>query len=484
MTDSQRKVAGLAMLVTIILAILDSNIVTSAAVPIVRSLDPAHGVARLPWLITAYGLGATAALPLYGKLCDVYGAKLIFLGAVATFLAGSALCGLAGDMIELILFRALQGVGGGGLMSVTMVVMAQLAPPEERARKGGIGGIVAGLGLVVGPLVGGLLTDHLGWRWIFFVNLPLGLAVLVVAATVLHLPRHHERRRIDYPGAMLAAGFAVTLSLLLEWGGDRYAWTSATIVGLGVLALLLLAGFLAREATAAEPVLPLRLFANPAIRLALPLQGLIGIAMTGAIVYVMIYLQVVRGVSAEHAGYYLIPMAVGLTAAGMVVGRLVSRGAATTTFMITGTGLGALALGLLGLLRVHSGTGLLATALLVYGLGLGQVIGLLVMVVQNAAPPHQLGVATTALRLFQTLGGALGAAVFGAVFGAGRAPGGAAALASLPAGERAAALAGVVHALDIVFLSAGSVMALAMVLAVVLRARRVPAEVRPELVTA
>ncbi len=476
MTDTQRRLAGLACLATIILAVLDANIVAAAAVPIVRDLDPQHGVARLPWLVTAYGLAATAALPLYGKLCDTLGAKRIFLAAVATFLAGSALCGAARSMTELIVFRSVQGIGGGGLMAVTMVVLAQLAPPEQRARKGGLGGVVAGLGLVAGPFIGGLLADHLGWRWIFYVNLPLGVAVIAVTVSALHLPPLHRRRRIDAPGALLAAACAVTLSLLLEWGGDRYAWTSRTCTGLAVLTVALLAAFLIRQATAAEPVLPLRLFGNPAIRVALPLQLLVAVAMTGAIVYVMIYLQVARGVAADRAGLWLIPLAVGMTVAGTVVGRLVGRGVRLDTFMISGTGLGALALALLALLRADSTALLPVTALGVYGLGLGQVIGVLVMVVQNAAPAHQLGVATTALRLFQSLGGALGAAVFGSVLAhafaarypdAGRA--GLSALASAPPAERARALHAFAGSLDVVFGCAAAVMALATVLALLLR---------------
>ncbi len=480
MTETQKKLAGLAGLLTIILAILDQYIVTSAAVPIVRDLDPRNGVAALPWLITGYGLAATAALPLYGKLCDVYGVRRVFLFAVTVFLVGSVLCGAAQNMPELIGFRALQGIGGGGLMSVTLIMLAQLSTAEERASKGGVGGIVAGLALVAGPLIGGLFVDHLSWRWIFYVNLPLGVLVLVVAALVLHLPAQHERRSIDYPGAALAAGFAVTLSLLLEWGGQRYPWASPACLGLAVTALALLAAFLWREATAAEPILPLRLFANREIALALPAQGLVAVAMTGAIVYVMTYLQAARGVPASHAGLYLIPMAIGMTGAGTVAGKLIARGASIVTFMITGTALGALALALLGLLRTDSGTPLLATALFVYGLGLGQVIGVLVMVVQNAAPAHQLGVATTALRLFQTLGGALGAAVFGAVLShafASRYPAaghaGVAALSRVPAADQARALAAFVHSLDVVFLCAGATMALATVLAALLRTRRV-----------
>ncbi len=367
-------------------------------------------------------------------------------------------------------------------MGVTMVVIAQLSPPEQRARRGGIGGLVAGFGLVVGPLVGGALAEHLSWRWIFYVNLPLGVLILATGAAVLRLPAPHRRHRLDYPGAALAAAFAVTLSLLLEWGGQRYPWTAPTTLGLAGAAAGLLAGFVWREAVAVEPILPLRLFATRAVALALPLQGLLALGMTGAIVYVIVYLQVVRGIAADHAGLYLLPVAVGMTAAGTVVGRLVARGTPIRIFMISGTSAAVLALGLLTLLRADTALPWLAAVLVLYGVGLGQAIGVLVMVVQNAAPPHQLGVATTALRLFQALGGALGAAIFGSVLSHAFAaryplPGhpGVAALAGVPAADRPRALAAFVGALDAVFAGAALVMAVALALAILLwRTRPAP----------
>src|SRR6185437_9681896 len=237
MTERQKKLALLACLLTIVLAILDQNIVSAATVKIVRDLDPVHGLERLPWLVTAYGLAATAALPLYGKLCDVYGAKRVFVAAIAVFLAGSALCGMAQSMAELIAFRAVQGIGGGGLMSVTMVVIAQMADAKKRAGQSGMAGLVAGLGMVVGPLVGGLLADSASWRWIFYVNLPLGAVALTIAATALHLPVHGRRHRIDFFGAGLVAAAASVLLLITEWGGRSYPWSSARIVGLIALGL-------------------------------------------------------------------------------------------------------------------------------------------------------------------------------------------------------------------------------------------------------
>jgi EmrB/QacA subfamily drug resistance transporter len=415
MTETRRKLALLGCLLTIVLAILDQNIVSAATVPIVRDLDPVHGLARLPWLISAYALAATAALPLYGKLCDAFGAKRVYLAAVAVFLAGSVLCGMAQNMPQLIAFRAVQGVGGGGLMSVTMVVLAQLSTPDRRAAAGGIGGIVAGLGMVVGPLVGGLLADHGGWRWIFYVNLPLGGFILATAIAVLHLPAYGQRHRIDVLGAGLAAATAIVLLLITQWGGREHAWTSPTILGLAGAGAGLVGLFVWRELTAAEPILPLSLFANPTLRVALPLQLLAGAALVGSVVYVMVYLQVARGVAATDAGFFLIPMAAGMTLAGTVSGRLIARSWPARRLLITGTAVAAAAIGLLGLLRADTPWWVLGAELLLLGTGLGQLVGLLVVLAQLAVPQRQLGVATTAVRFAQTLGGAVGAAVFGTV---------------------------------------------------------------------
>ncbi len=462
MTEKQKKWALLGCLLTIILAILDQNIVSTAAVPIVRDLDPVHGLARLPWLVTAYALAATAALPLYGKLCDTFGAKRIYLAAVGVFLAGSALCGLAQNMAQLIAFRAVQGIGGGGLMSVTMVVIAQVAGPEKRGRGGGLGGLVAGLAMVAGPLVGGLLTDHASWRWIFYVNLPLGAAILALAITTLRLAVPAERHRVDYPGAALAAAAAVVLLLITEWGGQRYPWSSPAIVTLAGVEAALVALFVWRERRAAEPILPLDLLAHRTLRVALPLQFVVGAGMLGSIVYVMVYLQVARGVPAGDAGLYLIPMALGMTVSGLVAGRLLDRAWPVRRFLVSGTSCAAVAIGLLGFLRADSSRWAIGANLFLLGAGLGMLVGLLIVVVQNAVPAGRLGVATTAVRFSQTLGGAFGAAVFGTILTRGVAAHG-------------AATSAFVSAVDVVFLSAAGVMVLAVVLAALLRQPAVPA---------
>ncbi|MFJ7631335.1 MFS transporter [Streptomyces sp. NPDC097595] len=482
-------------IVTILLAVLDSNIVSSATVPIVRDLDPVHGVDRIPWLIAAYQLAATAALPLYGKLCDTLGSKKVFIGALATFLTGSALCGMAQSMGELIAARAFQGIGGGGLMSVTMVVLRQLgtagpkegdgakegkgkegagkeskgSPAKGGDRKGSIGGIIAGAGMALGPWLGGALADHAGWRWIFYVNLPVGIAVLIAAVFLVKLPVRTTRHRIDFLGAGLAAAFSTALLLVTEWGGEDYAWTSPVIVGLAVAAAVALGLFLWRQAAAAEPILPLSLFRLRLMRYGFAIQGLVGVAMMGSIVYVMIYLQVVRGVAATSAGLFLVPMAIGMTVVGLVSGRLVAAGWSQKTFVVSGTVFASAALALLSTLDTDTGLWTVRGALLLMGIGFGQLIGQLIELVQDTAPPGRLGVATTGVRFFQTLGTALGASLFGAVLSrvyAAKGPGGTTSdIGRLTGAARDHALDAFVSSTDVVFACATGAMVLALILA-------------------
>ncbi|MFJ2496565.1 MFS transporter [Streptomyces sp. NPDC087539] len=485
MTRRQRVIGFALCIVTILLAVLDTNIVSSATVPIVRDLDPVHGVDNIPWLIAAYQLAATAALPLYGKLCDVLGAKKVFIGAVATFLAGSALCGMAGSMDWLIAARALQGIGGG-LMSVTMVVLRELKGPGEKngGRGGGVGGIVAGAGMALGPWLGGALAEHADWRWIFYVNLPFGLVVLAAAVRVLKLPVRTARRTIDFLGAGLAAAFSTTLLLVTEWGGKDHAWSSPLIVGLLVATVATLVLFVRRQATAAEPVLPLGLFRIRELRYGFAIQGLVGAAMMGSVVYVMIYLQAVRGIAASSAGLYLIPMAIGMAAVGLLSERLATAGWSQKTFVVSGTVSASAALALLATLSTDTSLWTVRLALLLMGIGFGQLVGQLVRLVQDTAPADQLGVATTGVRFFQTLGSALGAAFFGTVLSrvyAAHGPGGTTStIGRLTGHARRQALDAFVTSTNVVFWTATGVMFLATVLATRLPTRREPEPLNPE----
>jgi EmrB/QacA subfamily drug resistance transporter len=489
MTDRQKKFSLVACLLAIVLAILDQNIVSAATVKIVQDLDPVHGLQRLPWLITSYALAATAALPLYGKLCDVYGAKRVFVAAIAVFLAGSALCGLSQNMSELIAFRAVQGLGGGGLMSVTMVVIVQMADDQDRGKNSGMAGLFAGLGMVVGPLVGGALADSGSWRLIFYINLPLGAAALAIATTMMRLPVRPHKHRIDFLGAGLVAAAASVLLLVLEWGGKQYAWQSNRIVGLIGLDVVLVALFLWRQVAAAEPILPLGLFRNVTLRVALPIQALLGVVLTGSIVYVMVYLQAVRGVDATEAGLNLIPMALAMSASGTIAGRLMAKGYPVKWFVIAGAAFATAGPGLLGLVKVDSPQWWVWIGLALFGLGLGQLLGQLIIVSQAAVPRHQVGVTTTAVRFGSTLGGAFGAAVFGTLLSRvyeAKAPDHRS-LDAVPPALRRQALEAFVAGIDTVFLSASGVMLAALLLALVLKVRQYHEEEPPvtpgELVT-
>ncbi|WP_084958360.1 MFS transporter [Thermoactinospora rubra] len=439
MTDKQRLLAGIGVAITLILAVLDQNIVTTASWPIVRDLDPAHGLERLPWLVTAYALAATAVLPLYGKLCDIHGAKRVYLAAVGVFALGSALCGLAQDMTQLIAFRALQGLGGGGLMSVTMVVAAHLSPPGKRGSAGAAGGLIAGVGMVAGPLVGGLFTETLSWRWIFLINLPLSLAVLATCL-VLRLNDGRREHRVDYAGAALLAAAGCLLVLVAEWGGRTHPWTSPLILGMIAAGLALSAAFARRQLTAAEPILPPDLLRNPVLRIALPVQLLLGFGLAGGIFYMVVYLQVAQHVTPTASSLYLLPAAIGMVASGALLSQRRSS-------LVTGLATITLALTLFGFLRADTPAWLVLAGLGLLGLGFGQALGPVMFLVMDGVPVHQLGTATTAVRFVQILGTAVGSAIFGVLL------------------NRVAAAHGFVAGVDAVFFAAGATMLAAMLLA-------------------
>ena len=402
-----------ALLLGLLLAALDQTIVSTALPTIVSDLG---GLEHLSWVVTAYLLASTAATPLWGKLGDQYGRKKLFQTAIVIFLAGSALCGAAQNMPQLIGFRALQGLGGGGLMVLSMAIVGDVVPPRERGRYQGLFGAVFGATSVLGPLLGGLFTQHLSWRWVFYVNLPVGVVALAVIATALHIPRRAAKHVIDYLGTFLIASVATCLVLVASLGGTTWGWGSAQIVGLIVLAVALGAAFVLVERRAAEPVLPLKLFRIRTFALSAVISFIIGFAMFGAMTYLPTFLQVVHGVTPTMSGVHMLPMVFGLLLSSTGSGQIVSRTGRWKVFPVTGTAVTTIGLLLLHRLDENSSTAEMSGYFFVFGLGLGLVMQVLVLIVQNAVSYRDLGVATSGATFFRSIGASFGVAIFGTVF--------------------------------------------------------------------
>ncbi|MEU4272257.1 MFS transporter [Streptomyces sp. NPDC026092] len=402
-----------ALLLGMLLAALDQTIVSTALPTIVSELG---GMEHLSWVVTAYMLASTAATPLWGKLGDQYGRKKLFQAAIVIFLVGSALCGIAQNMPQLIAFRAVQGLGGGGLMVLSMAIVGDLVSPRERGKYQGLFGAVFGATSVLGPLLGGLFTEHLSWRWVFYINLPIGVVALFVIAAVLHIPVHGTKHRIDYLGTFLIASVATCLVLVASLGGTTWAWGSPQIIGLAVLGAVLLVWFVYVEGRAAEPVLPLKLFRIRTFSLVSVISFIVGFAMFGAMTYLPTFLQVVQGVTPTMSGVHMLPMVLGLLITSTASGQIVSRTGRWKVFPIAGTGITALGLLLLNELTETSSTWEMSFYFFVFGAGLGLVMQVLVLVVQNAVSYQDLGVATSGATFFRSIGASFGVAVFGTIF--------------------------------------------------------------------
>lgn len=402
-----------ALLLGLLLAALDQTIVATALPTIVSELG---GLEHLSWVVTAYLLASTAATPLWGKLGDQYGRKRLFQTAIVIFLVGSALCGAAQDMPQLIAFRALQGLGGGGLIVLSMAIVGDLVPPRERGRYQGLFGAVFGTTSVLGPLLGGLFTQHLSWRWVFYINLPVGIVALAVIATVLHIPRRRTKHVIDYLGTFLIASVATCLVLVASLGGTTWEWASPQIIGLAVLGALLAVAFVAVERRAAEPVLPLKLFRVRTFTLSAVISFIIGFAMFGAMTYLPTFLQVVHGITPTMSGVHMLPMVAGMLLSSTGSGQIVSRTGRWKVFPIAGTAVTTLGLLLLHRLDTGSSTAEMSAYFFVLGFGLGLVMQVLVLIVQNAVPYEDLGVATSGATFFRSIGASFGVAIFGTIF--------------------------------------------------------------------
>jgi len=413
--DEHRRILVIlgALMLGMALAALDQTIVATALPTIAGDL---HGLNHLSWVVTAYLLATCISTPLWGKLGDLYGRKSLFQLAIVIFLVGSMLSGLSQSMVELIAFRAIQGIGAGGLMVGAQAIMGDVVPARQRGRYMGYFGVVFGVTNVAGPLLGGFFTEHLTWRWIFYINVPLGIVALFVVATVLHIPVKRLPHKIDWAGTAVLSICVTSIILLTTWAGSEFAWGSPAIIGLAVLSVVTLGIFCWIETRAAEPIIPLWLFKNRTFTATSGVGFIVGFSMFGAIIYLPLYLQIVHGVSPTLSGLELLPMIGGMLFTFILSGRLVTSTGRYKIFPIVGTAVLAVGLSLLTLLGPHTSYGEVAAFMFITGLGIGLVMQVLVVAVQNSVPHSQLGVATATSTFFRTIGGAFGVAVLGAVF--------------------------------------------------------------------
>jgi EmrB/QacA subfamily drug resistance transporter len=401
------------LLLAILLAMLD-NLIVSTALP--RIVGDLGGVAHLSWVVTAYILASLVVTPFYGKLGDMYGRKKFFVVAIVIFLAGSALSGLSQSMAELIMFRAVQGLGAGGLMVGAMATLGDIVAPRERGKYMSYMMVVMMLATIGGPLLGGFITENFSWRWIFYINLPVGGAALVYIISTLHLPAKRVNHRLDYLGGGLLAVAAISLVLLATWGGTEYPWASGQIIGLAVLAVAAAAAFCMVELRVAEPILPLHVFRNRNFSLTMALTFLTGLAMFGALTFLPLYQQTVQGASPTLSGLMLTPMMLGVTVTSIVAGQVTTRTGRYKIFPILGGAIMGVGMYLLTGLGISTTKTTSAIYYVVLGLGMGFLMQMVSLIAQNSVQQKDMGVASSARMFFQQIGGSLGVAAFGAVF--------------------------------------------------------------------
>jgi EmrB/QacA subfamily drug resistance transporter len=462
------------------LAALDQTIV-STALP--RITDDLGGLDHLSWVVTSYLLASTVSTPLYGKLGDLFGRKKLYQGAIVIFFAGSVLSGLAQGMGQLIAARAVQGLGAGGLIVLAQALIADTVSPRERGRYMGYFGAVFGFSSVAGPLLGGFLTDHMSWRWVFYVNVPIAVAAFAVTGAVLPKGRRAGNPRIDYAGSALLVAAVSTLVLCATWGGTEYAWGSPTILGLGAAALVLIGALVVVERRAAEPVIPVQLFPVRSFRVSITVSFIVGAAMFGSISFLPLFLQVVTGASATNSGLLLLPLMLGLLTASSGSGQIISRTGRYKVFPLIGTALGTVAMGLLATMGPDTSGATVTVYMVLLGAGIGFTLQTLILAVQNAVGPGDIGVATSSATFFRSMGGSLGVALFGALFnarlsanlgttttvGEGVSSSTLGALEGLPAAQRAFVEEGFADAITTVFLYGVPLLAVGFLVAWLLR---------------
>jgi EmrB/QacA subfamily drug resistance transporter len=401
------------LLLAMFIAALDQTIMATALPTIAGDLG---GLSQLPWAVTAYVLAAAAATPVWGKASDLYGRKDLLRGAIVLFVAASALSGISQSIGELIAFRAIQGLGAGGVMTLAMATVGDLVEPRERGRYQGYIQFVFVLASVAGPLLGGLFVDHLSWRWVFYVNLPVGFGALALLTLYLNIPAVRRPARIDFLGAALLAAAVSAILLLTTWAGDRYAWGSAPIIGLAAGAVILLGAFAWQERRAPEPVLPLRLFRDPVFVVVSGALFITTLSLFAAIVFLPVFLQLVTGASATKSGLLVLPLLLTSAVTTVVSGRIMARTGRYKVFPVIGLALMGLGLLLLSTLDASSPRLTAAVFMAVFGAGFGMVTQILMVAIQNAVDPREIGTATASANLFRALGGSVGVTVYGAVF--------------------------------------------------------------------
>jgi EmrB/QacA subfamily drug resistance transporter len=401
------------LMLALALAALDQNIVGTALPRIVSDLG---GLSHLSWVVTAFLLTSTTTTPLYGKLSDMYGRKPLFVVSILIFLAGSCLCGLSRSMTQLVIFRGIQGLGAGGLMTLAQTTIADLVAPRERGRYQGLFGAVFAFSSIAGPLLGGFITDALSWRWIFYVNLPVGALALGLIVFGFRRPQRTVAHQVDYAGVMLLSSWTTTLLLVLTWGGVTYPWSSPQIIGLAAASALLFCLLVRQERRAAEPVFSPNIFGNRVFVIASSAIGLTFMALLGAAVFMPLYFQLVLGFSPSRAGLMMAPMTVGIIFSSFLGGRLVSKTGRYKIFPVVGLACTTLALlGVMWASAVGAGIVVIEAALTLMGFGFGLVMPNLTVAIQNAVDPHEIGMATATAGFFRSLGGAFGVALSGAI---------------------------------------------------------------------